>query len=151
MFLTRLNDLDDSLGQFQSDIDSLFRNRFGVKRAGQPSALARGEWIPAVDIHEDKEAYYFDVEAPGIAKENLNVNVEHRVLSIKGERKNEVEKKEKNFHRIEREYGTFTRSFSLPETADTEKVNAEYKNGVLHVRIAKKTAAVPKNVPVTIA
>lgn len=152
MYLRKWNDVSDPFTQFQSDLDSLFNRSLGLKRtAAGPSTLTRGEWYPAVDIHEDKEAYFFDVEAPGIAKENLDVNVENRVLTIKGERKSEEEKKEKNFHRIEREYGAFTRAFTLPDTADTDKVNAEYKNGVLNIKIAKKSAALPKSVPVTVS
>ena len=108
------------------------------------------QWLPAVDIHEDQEAFYFDVEAPGIDKSLLDVKVEDSVLSIKGEKKTKHEEKAKNFFRVEREYGSFARSFTLPETADSTKTNAEYKDGVLHIKIAKKEAAKPKKVDVKV-
>lgn len=113
---------------------------------GRPSS-----WSPRVDIHEDKDAYAFEVEAPGLKRENFSVSVEENVLTVSGERKQEEATKERQFHRVERQYGQFTRSFWLPETADTEKVSAEYNQGVLTVKIAKKEAAKPRQIEIKAA
>ena len=130
-----------------------FEALFEFQKAAQSVArpVNKDDWLPSVDIHEDKEAFYFDVEAPGIKKEDFDIKVENSILTIKGERKREEEKKDKNYYRIEREYGTFARSFSLPDTADSEKVSAEYKSGILHVKLAKKEVAKPRQIEVKVA
>lgn len=130
-----------------------FEALFEFQKAAQSMAkpVKKDDWLPSVDIHEDKEAFYFDVEAPSINKDDFDIKVENSVLTIKGERKREEEKKDNNYYRIEREYGTFARSFSLPDTADSEKVSAEYKNGLLHVKLAKKEVAKPRQIEVKVA
>lgn len=147
MTLTRWDGFE-SLFDLQKDIDQLLGRRLSPVLSKQKSGTS--DWVPSVDIHEDKENYYFDVEAPGVDKENLDVKVENAVLTVRGERKRSDEMKEKNYYRVEREYGSFMRSFSLPETADANTVLAEYKNGVLHVKIAKKEIAKPRQIQVQI-
>src|SRR5687767_12984263 len=101
------------------------------------------QWLPLVDITEDGQAYLIKAELPEVKKEDVKVTVENGVLTISGERKFEKEEKdkEKRYHRIERAYGSFTRSFTLPDEADETKVGAEFKDGVLTVRLAKSEKA----------
>jgi HSP20 family protein len=144
MYLTKWDPFE-TMNDLQEDIGHFFNRRFSVANQAQTKA-----WLPYVDIHENEEAITFEVDAPGIDKNNLNISLENNVLTIKGQRQNSSETKGKRYHRIEREYGTFTRSFSLPDTADSEKVNAEYRDGVLHVMIAKKAAAKAKKIDVKV-
>ena len=90
-----------------------------------------------VDISEDNHAFYIDAELPGLAKENITLGIEDDVLTFKAERKKESEEKEKNYHRIERTYGSFSRSFNLGELIDKESIGASYDNGMLHVTLPK--------------
>ncbi len=147
MFLTKW-DPYETLSELQEEVGRLFDRRLPVQ--GQAKRVATVDWMPAVDIREEKEAFLFDVEVPGMKKEDLNVRIENHILSIQGERKSEVEKKEGSYYRVERSYGSFARSFTLPETADTEKINAEYKNGILQLKIAKKETAKPKQIQVQV-
>jgi len=103
---------------------------------------------PAVDVYEEDKAFVVRAELAGLKPENVHVTVENDVLTIKGERKLENEQKREGYHRIERSYGTFTRSFSLPKTLDAEHLEAEMKDGVLAVRIPKKAAPEPKRVEI---
>ena len=139
----------ETLTELQEDVDRVFNRRFfptwGKKADNNVQPL---DWLPAVDIHEDKEAYHFDLEAPGMEKNQFDVKVENNALMIKGERKKEEERKDKNYYRMEREYGTFARSFLLPESADPNKINAEYRHGVLRVTIGKRETAKPKQIEV---
>lgn len=146
MFLTNWDPFE-SLTSLQTDADRALRNRIN-RDALQKTTSGL---IPSVDIHEDAEAFYFDVELPGLKKDDIDVKVEDNILYLKGEKRREAEKKEKNYYRVEREYGSFARSFSLPETADTAKVNAEYRDGLLHLKIAKKEAAKPKRIEVKVS
>ena len=109
-----------------------------------------GSFIPPVDIYEDAHQLVLKLEVPGIKQDALDVNVENQTLTVKGERKFENEEKQENFHRIERRYGSFVRTFTLPQTVDTGAVKATYDAGVLTVSLAKKEAAKPKQVKVEI-
>ena len=109
------------------------------------------EWAPLVDIVEDDKEYLIKVELPEVQKENVKVTVEGGTLSISGERKAEKEEKGRKFHRIERYYGSFERSFSVPDDADSSKVNAEFKEGVLRVHLAKSEKARPKQIEVKVS
>ncbi len=133
----------ETLNTLQNEVyATLNKNR---KRNSSEAA----SWYPAVDIHEDSQAYCFDVEAPGLSKDAFDISLDGNILTIKGERKREAEeKKEANYFRVEREYGVFARSFSLPETADADNVSAEYKNGILHIHVAKKELAKPRQIPI---
>ena len=104
------------------------------------------EWTPPVDIAEDDKEYTIKAELPGVNKEDVKVTVEGGVLSITGERKSEKEEKDKKYHRIERTYGSFIRNFTLPEGTAGEKINAEFKDGVLKLHLPKDEKAKPKTV-----
>ena len=132
----------------QNRLNSIF-NDFAMPE-GERESLAMGNFIPPVDVYEDAQQMVLKLEVPGIKQEDLDVRVENQTLTVKGERKFEKDEKEENFHRIERRYGTFTRTFTLPQTVDTNAVKASYDNGVLTVSLAKKEAAKPKQVKVEI-
>ena len=114
-------------------------------------AITVAEWSPLVDISEDEKEYLIKAEIPEMRKEDIKLNVHDDVLTITGERKYEKEEKNKKYHRVERAYGSFMRSFTLPEDADGSKVNAEYKDGVLKVHLPKSEKAKPKAIEVKIA
>ena len=110
--------------------------------------LTTGNFVPPVDIYEDEHSVTLKVEVPGLDPKDVDVQVENHTLTIKGERKFEKEEKEENFHRIERRYGSFVRSFTLPATVDTDNIKADYENGVLKVQLAKRAEAKPKQIKV---
>jgi len=112
--------------------------------------LTTGNFVPPVDIYEDEHSVTLKVEVPGLDPKDVDVQVENHTLTIKGERKFEKEEKEENFHRIERRYGSFVRSFTLPTTVDTDNVKADYENGVLKIQLAKRAEAKPKQIKVNI-
>jgi HSP20 family protein len=112
--------------------------------------LTVSAWTPLVDIAEDDKEYSIKAEVPEINKDDLSVKVQDGVLTISGERRFEKEEKGKRYHRVERVYGHFARSFSLPENADEASVHAEFKEGVLLVRVGKSERAKPKQVEVKI-
>jgi len=112
--------------------------------------LTTGNFVPPVDIYEDEHSVTLKVEVPGLDPKDVDVQVENNTLTIKGERKFEKEEKEENFHRIERRYGSFIRSFALPTTVDTDNVKADYENGVLKVQLAKRAEAKPKQIKVNV-
>jgi len=132
----------------QNRLNSIF-NDF-ARPEGEQDSLAMGSFIPPVDVYEDAQQLVLKLEVPGIKQEDLDVRVENQTLTVKGERKFETNEKEENFHRIERRYGSFTRSFTLPQAVDTGAVKASYEHGVLTVSLAKKEAAKPKQVKVEI-
>ena len=110
-----------------------------------------GAWLPPVDIYSTGEhELVIKAEVPGMNREDLDITVENFTLTIRGEKKAEQTVKDDQFHRVERSYGTFTRSFALPHTVDPNRVEAEYKNGVLTVTIAKKEIVKPKAVKVNV-
>ena len=112
--------------------------------------LTTGNFVPPVDIYEDEHSVTLKVEVPGLDPKDVDVQVENHTLTIKGERKFEKEEKEENFHRIERRYGSFVRSFTLPTSVDTDNVKADYENGVLKIQLAKRAEAKPKQIKVNV-
>lgn len=113
-----------------------------------PDGEERGNWLPAVDIHESEDMFTVEAEVPGIDKKDIKVSVENGMLTISGERRYEKETKEENRHRIERSYGRFTRSFALPTHVDSAKVVAKVEDGVLRVTLPKVEAVKPKSIEV---
>jgi HSP20 family protein len=105
-------------------------------------------FVPAVDIYEDTEAVYLKAELPGIKAEDIKINVENRVLTLSGERRLEKEDKREGYHRVERSYGGFTRSFSLPDSVNTDKTEASLKEGLLTLKLPKKAEVQPKQISV---
>jgi HSP20 family protein len=112
--------------------------------------LYAGTWLPAVDIYEDEQAIVLKADLPEVEPKNVDVRVEDNTLFLKGERKFENEVKEENFHRVERAYGSFSRSFALPHTVAADKIVAEYKNGVLKITMPKREESKPKQIRVNI-
>jgi HSP20 family protein len=112
---------------------------------------AFGSFVPAVDVYEDEHSLTLKLEVPGLNEEDINVTLENNTLTVSGERKFEKEEKEENFHRIERRYGSFTRTFRLPNTVDSEKVEAGYDKGVLKITLAKRAEAEPKTIKIASA
>jgi len=111
---------------------------------------SRENWMPAVDILEKEGNLILRAELPGMTEKQIDIKLEGNTLTLKGERKMENEDKKSNYHRIESFYGSFTRSFRLPDTVDAEKINAEYKNGVLTVTIPQKPEVRPREIPVSV-
>ena len=122
-----------------------------AKGEGEKEAMTVAEWSPLVDISEDEKEYVVKAELPEMKKEDVKLTVQDNVLSISGERKYEKEEKGKKYHRVERAYGSFMRSFTLPEDADGTKVAAEYKDGVLRVHVPKSEKAKPKSIEVKVS
>lgn len=110
-----------------------------------------GAWQPKVDIFEDEDALVLEADMPGVKREDLELTIENNVISLSGERKMEERKESENYHRVERSYGSFTRSFTLPRTVDTEKVKAEFKDGVLTVSLPKREETKARKINVTFA
>ncbi len=144
---TNVWDPIQELNELQNRFNTLF-GRTALRPGNGEEALALADWAPVVDISEDDKEFIIKAELPGLKRDEVKVTVEDGVLSIAGERKSEKEEKNKKFHRVERSYGSFLRSFTLPEGADATKVNAEFTDGVLNVRLAKTPKAQPKTIEV---
>jgi HSP20 family protein len=132
----------------QNRLNSIFSD-FARPELGQ-EALGVGSFVPPVDIYEDDQTLRLQIEIPGLKQEDIDVRLENQTLTVKGERKFESEQKEENYHRIERRFGTFVRSFTLPVTVDTSSIGARYENGVLSIDLAKKEAAKPRQVKIEV-
>ena len=113
--------------------------------------LAMADWTPSADISETDTAYLIKAEIPGVKKEDVKVTIQDGMLTIQGERKMEKEEKDKKFHRIERSYGSFMRSFRVPDDADESAVKAEFKDGMLNVTLGKSAKAKPKSINVSVS
>src|ERR1043166_6898788 len=137
------------------DLQGRFAKFFGLTqpRVGNEGreALTVAEWAPSVDITEDDKEYLVKADLPEVKKEDVRLTVQDDVMSISGERKYEKEEKGKKYHRVERAYGSFMRSFTLPEDADGSKVSAEYKEGVLKVHLPKSEKTKPKSIEVKVS
>jgi HSP20 family protein len=145
--LTKWNPLRE-LEEIQSRLSSLF-GRTPLRGLGEET-MTVSEWTPLVDITEDEKEYLIKAELPEVKKEDVKVTVENGTLSITGERKVEKEEKGKKYHRVERAYGSFMRSFTLPEGTTGDKVSAEFKDGVLKVHLPKSEEAKPKSIDVRV-
>ena len=146
--LTSWNPLRE-LGSLENRLDRLF-GLTSPSRNGEKEAMTVSQWTPLVDIIEDNNEYLVKAELPELKKEEVKVNVENGELTISGERKSEKEEKGKKFHRNERSYGSFLRSFTLPESVNADKVSAEFKDGVLSVHLPKDEKAKPKSIEVKV-
>jgi HSP20 family protein len=154
MSLIRWNPTRD-LVSFPSEISNLQRemNRmfdsFFRSGADEPGLLS-GNWMPPVDVAEEENEYIVKVELPGVNKDDVKITLESNILTIRGEKKDEKEIKEKNYHRMERNYGSFQRSFTLPTTVKTDKIDASYKDGILVVTLPKAEESKPKQIEVKV-
>lgn len=137
------------LAEVQERVNRVLGEFYGGR--GQDDVMRRGTWIPPVDIYEGpNHEMVIKAELPDIRREDIDIRVEDNTLTISGEKKLDEDVKQEQFHRVERAYGTFTRSFSLPATIDTEKVAAEFKNGVLTVKLPMREEAKPKQIQVKV-
>jgi HSP20 family protein len=134
------------LTQLQDRMDRLFRDTY--TGSGREESLEQGSFVPAVDVYEDEHNITLKLEVPGIDPKDMDIRLENNTLSVRGERKLEKEEKQENFHRIERRYGSFVRTFSLPNTVDGDKIQANYDNGVLKITLSKKAEAKPKQIQI---
>jgi HSP20 family protein len=140
----------DGVAVLQNRLNSIFNDFASSNGELQNESLSAGNFIPPVDIYEDANRLVLKLEVPGIPQDDLQINLENQTLTVKGERKLVKDEKEENFHRIERRYGSFVRSFTLPATIETESAQANYENGVLSITLQKKEAAKPKQLKIEI-
>jgi HSP20 family protein len=140
------------LDEMHSRLERLF-GRLPSRRGdgGKEETMTVAEWTPLVDIAEDEKEYLITAELPQVKKEEVKLTVERGVLTLTGERKFEKEEKGRKYHRIERAYGSFVRSFSVPDDADSGKVTADFKDGVLRVHLPKSEKAQPKAIDIKVA
>ena len=129
-------------------MNRLFRESYSPE--GPEDALTTTSFAPPVDIYEDEHSITLKLEVPGIDEKDIDVRIDNNTLTVHGERKIEKEEKEENFRRVERQYGSFTRSFTLPSSVDVSQVSADYAQGVLNIKLAKKAEAKPKQIKVNV-
>jgi HSP20 family protein len=141
------------LVSLQERMNRLFDESFrGLGRFGAEDDWSLGgTWAPAVDIYEHEGNIVLKAELPGVDGKDVDVRVENNVLTLRGERKLDQEVKRENYHRIERSYGSFTRSFTLPTVVDTSNIKAEYKDGVLRVTLPKREEAKPRQIQINVS
>jgi HSP20 family protein len=145
--LTRWDPRRD-LATMQNRINRFVRESYSPE--GPEEALTTTNFAPPVDIYEDEHNITLKMEVPGIDEKDIDVRIENTTLTVHGERKIEKEEKEENFRRIERQYGSFTRSFTLPSAVDTGQVSANYDKGMLRISLAKKAEAKPKQIKINV-
>ena len=133
----------------QDRMNRLFRDSYNSE-PGRDESLTASSFAPAVDVYEDEHQVTLKIEVPGIDEKDIDVRIENNTLTVHGERKIEKEEKEENYRRVERQYGSFTRTFTLPATVDSEKVAANYDKGVLKIALPKKAEAKPKQIKVNV-
>lgn len=127
-------------------MNRLFEEAFITR--GEEKELVSGTWTPSVDVYETENALILSAEVPGIEENDIEIKIENSTLTLHGERKFEKETKEENFHRIERAYGSFHRSFTLPNYVDQDKIKAEHENGILKITMPKKKELKPRKIKV---
>ena len=149
MAIVRWWDSMRDISAIQEKMNQLFEDTLSRTR-GREEGLGTGMWAPAVDIYETNEAVVVKAELPGLAKEQVGIEIKDGLLTLRGERKIEKDVKEENYHRIERAYGTFQRAFSLPASVDQERISATLKNGILELILPKKEQAKKRQVNVTV-
>jgi HSP20 family protein len=135
MSITRYDPFRD-LKSLQDEVNRLFSTNFS--RSFGEEGFTRGAWTPNVDIFENKDEIVLEAELPGMNREDFELTIENNVLTLRGERRFEKKDEADNYHRVERAYGAFSRSFTLPQTVSSENASAEYKNGVLRVVLLKR-------------
>ena len=148
MNIVRFDPLRD-VAALQDRVNRIFADAY---RRDNDDLMTRGAWVPPVDIYEtSNHELVLRAELPDVVREDIALRVENNTLTISGERKMDSEIKEEQYHRIERAYGTFSRAFTLPPTVDTSAIAAEYKNGVLSVRLPLREEAKPKQIQVQVS
>jgi len=132
----------------QDRVNRIFRESYGPE--GTEEVLTTSNFAPPVDVYEDEHNITLKIEVPGIDQKDIDVSIQNNTLTVRGQRGFEKDEKEENFHRVERKYGSFTRSFTLPNSVDPEQVSANYDKGVLKISLAKKAEAKPKQIKVNV-
>ena len=141
----------NNLAAIQNRMNRIFDDAFSGPRAGSEDDWALGgNWAPAVDIFEQDGNIVLKAELPGVDAKDVDIRVENNVLSLRGERKFSSEVKRESYHRVERAYGSFSRSFTLPSVVDTDKIKADYKDGILQVTLPQKEEAKPKQISISV-
>lgn len=148
MTITRWETYRDVLA-LQNRMNSLFQD-FSRANSGENELVTAAGFVPPVDIYEDEHKLVLKLEIPGVRQEDLDVRMENNTLSVKGERSFQSEGKEENFHRVERRYGSFYRSFTVPNTIDPNSIKAEYDAGVLRLELEKRPESKPKQIKVNV-
>lgn len=141
MFIRRIYPIRET-ATLQNRVNSFFQDLAGENG---PEA---GKFVPAVDIYDDGEKVLLKLEIPGVKEEDVDIRIENQTLSVRGERKFETEEKQENYQRVERHYGSFSRSFTLPTSVDTENIGATYNAGVLKLELKKKASAQPRQIKI---
>jgi len=150
MTLVRWTDPFREFSQLQDRLDRVFTDAY--RRGNDEGLMTTGSWVPPVDIFQNgDQELVLKAELPDMTREDIDITVDNGTLTIKGEKKLSSDVKEEQFHRIERRYGTFSRSFALPQTVDTGKVAADYRQGVLTVRLPLREEAKPRQIKVDVA
>lgn len=137
----------DPYREFRGLTDRLNR-AFGSSSSRRDEEMSLGSWLPPVDIAEDEDKLVLSAELPGFTENQIQIQMEGGVLTLRGERKFEDEKNGRNYHRVERSYGEFVRSFTLPNNVDRENIRATFRNGVLEVDLPKREEAKPRQIPI---
>ena len=143
--IRRRGDIFSEMTRMQEEMNRYFDDFFGEHRRG----LAEGAWLPAVDVSETDNEFVVRAELPGMSHEDIDINVQDNILTLKGEKKQEKREEGENFHRLERSYGSFSRSFTLPTGVKPEDIKASFKDGVLEVAMPKAEEAKPKKITIT--
>jgi HSP20 family protein len=146
--ITRLDPFREFV-TIQDRMNRLFRDSYG-NNEGREESLNNTSFAPPVDVYEDEHNVVLKIEVPGIDEKDIDVRIENNTMTVHGERKFEQEEKEENYRRVERQYGSFTRTFTLPQTVDQENVEADYDKGVLKIKLSKKAEAKPKQIKVNV-
>ena len=144
-FLTRKYDPFNELRSLQSQMNRLFEPMWN---RGSDEELVTGNWIPPVDVQEVGDSLVLRAELPGVKQEDIDISFADGVLTLKGERQFEKESQEKTWHRIERAYGSFTRSFTMPRSVDPAGITADYKDGVLEIKVPKREESKPRQIKI---
>jgi len=131
--------------------DESYRSRAGAGAGQDDDWALGGSWAPSVDIYEHEGNIVLKAEIPGVEPKDVDIRVENNTLTLRGERKLDQQIKRDNYHRVERSYGVFTRSFTLPNVVDQEKIKAEYTDGVLKLTLPKREEAKPKQISINVA
>lgn len=143
-------EMNKEFGDFQRRLSSLFHRGNGVELPSWEMEEAMGDWTPAVDVSEDKDEYLIKADLPEVPKDKVKVSLAEGRLTIQGEREHEKEEKKKKYHRIERSHGKYVRSFRLPDEVDPEKIDAQFKDGVLTVRLPKSEEKKAKELEIAV-
>jgi HSP20 family protein len=143
--IRRRGDVFSELTRMQEEMNRYFDDFFGEQRRG----LAEGAWLPAVDVSETDSEMVVRAELPGMTQDDIEVNLQDNVLTLKGEKKQEKKEEKENYHRVERSYGSFSRSFTLPAGVNQDEVKATFKDGVLEIAMPKTEEAKPKKIAIT--